>query len=586
MAKTISVPLQDHLEEEATSLATCWRITRRDDEEFFFTDHDVALLVDGNLYKADSGYKRTAVANDSSLSVDNLDIEGVFDNEEITEEDLRAGKFDYAQIRIFIVNWEDLSQGILRIRSGRMGEVGLTEQGVFKAELRGLTQQLSQRIGEVYQPECRADLGDDRCTIPIDPDERLDSHAYFVGDYIKVNTAIPDLRFLTHANIDGEDKVTTNVPTYGAKVALQGTTVKFGAQANEHSPTVADDVPSLVIYPADAGYAIGSADFCMEGYFNFKTLSTVAGLFGYFDGTDGWFLRYISVSGGTLEFSTFNGSSIEITVSGPVAGIATGTWYHIAVTRDRSGPDTIRIFLEGVEVLTETGNTETILSPASDGFVLGGVGESVSNVRSLDGYSDECRLTIGDPVYTSGFTVPTAEFPDPGGGGGADDQSVYENRIYMCEVAGTTAASQPTYDTVVGNTTVDGTAEFIAEEAWMRNGVVDTVTDRTTFTLTSDFDEVRAVDDWFNGGALQFEDGSNEGRSIEIRDWVQSTRTITLFLPTAFAIESGTLVRLYPGCDKLSSTCKDKFDNIINFRGFAHVPGQDEYVSYPDAKTA
>lgn len=584
MSKTISVGMQAHLDGEVTSLATCWQITRQDGVEFFFTDHDTQLLIAGDVFKPDSGYKRTAIANDSTLAVDNLDIEGVFDDDEITEQDLRAGKFDYAEIRIFTVNWADLTDGIIRMRRGRIGEVGLTEQGVFRAELRGLTQQLSQRVGEAYQPECRADLGDERCTIPIDPPVREDSKAYFVGDFIKVSTAIPNTRFLTHADVDGEDLVTTNVPTYGAKVALQGTTVKYGAQANEHSPTVTDDVPSLVIYPDDPLYSIGGADFCVEGYFNFKSLPTAAGLFGYFDGTDGWFVRYLSALGGTLEFNSFNGAAIEIVVSGAVS-LVTGTWYHIAVSRDRSGPDTFRIFVDGVEEVTETGNTETVLSPASDGFVLGGVGESVSNVRSFDGYSDECRLTIGEPVYTAGFTPLSAPFPDPGTGGD-ETQSQYENRIYENVVAGTTAATQPTYDTTVGNTTVDGTAEFDAVEAWMRDGTVDTVTDRMSFTLTSDFDEVRAVDDWFNGGGLQFESGENEGRTIEIRDWIQSSRTIELFLPASFTIQPGDKVRLYPGCDKLLSTCRDRFDNVINFRGFPHVPGQDEYTKYPDAKTA
>ncbi len=64
------------------------------------------------------------------------------------------------------------------MRRGWFGEVTLSEQGIFRTELRGLTQALSQRIGELYSPECRADLGDHRCKVPIHPPEIARSTAY------------------------------------------------------------------------------------------------------------------------------------------------------------------------------------------------------------------------------------------------------------------------------------------------------------------------------------------------------------------------------------------------------------------------
>ena len=46
-------------------------------------------------------------------------------------------------------------------------------------------------------------------------------------------------------------------------------------------------------------------------------------------------------------------------------------------------------------------------------------------------------------------------------------------------------------------------------------------------------------------------------------------------------ILSGDTVRLEPGCDKLAATCREKFDNFLNFRGFPHIPGEDWLISYP-----
>ena len=33
------------------------------------------------------------------------------------------------------------------------------------------------------------------------------------------------------------------------------------------------------------------------------------------------------------------------------------------------------------------------------------------------------------------------------------------------------------------------------------------------------------------------------------------------------------------GCDKQFPTCKAKFDNVVNYRGFPHIPGNDFAVS-------
>ena len=35
------------------------------------------------------------------------------------------------------------------------------------------------------------------------------------------------------------------------------------------------------------------------------------------------------------------------------------------------------------------------------------------------------------------------------------------------------------------------------------------------------------------------------------------------------------------GCDKRFATCRDRFANGINFRGFPQIPGNDFLVAYP-----
>jgi uncharacterized phage protein (TIGR02218 family) len=44
---------------------------------------------------------------------------------------------------------------------------------------------------------------------------------------------------------------------------------------------------------------------------------------------------------------------------------------------------------------------------------------------------------------------------------------------------------------------------------------------------------------------------------------------------------AGDAFTVTAGCDKRFATCRDRFANAANFRGFPHIPGNDFLVSYP-----
>ena len=155
-----------------------------------------------------------------------------------------------------------------------------------------------------------------------------------------------------------------------------------------------------------------------------------------------------------------------------------------------------------------------------------------------------------------------------------------DNTHYVCTVAGSTAATIPTYG---GTTVVDGTATFALDtNAWARNGIVTASEGARIFRAT--VTDVRAVDAWFNGGVVTFETGPNTGVSMEVKNWTQSTGQIELFLSVPFNVEPGDIFRVYPGCDKSIVSCAAIFGNAPNYRGFPDVPGQDALFSYPDAR--
>jgi len=188
MAKTISAALKLHIAGSTTTLCTCWLITRRDGVVYAFTEHDTDLVVSGTTYTASLGYTRTALASHTDMTVDNSELRGILDDTILTEADLNAGLLDMADVRVFVVNYADTTQGILKMRRGTLGDVILSPTGEYQTELRGLNQKLANMVGELWSPDCRADLGDTRCKIPIKPYDIARSTAYAVGVYVGVIT--------------------------------------------------------------------------------------------------------------------------------------------------------------------------------------------------------------------------------------------------------------------------------------------------------------------------------------------------------------------------------------------------------------
>lgn len=184
--KTISGGMDAHLQSTVTTLCTCWKVTRADGERYGFTDHDRDLTIGGIVYKAATGYYRTAITTSADTGVDNMDVSGFLDDASLNETELRNGAYDYATVEIFAVNWNNLNDGIIRLRYGLFGEVMIVSSGFFKVELRGLTQLFAQTIGEVYAPECRADLGDHRCKVQLVPNIRRSLQTYNSGARIIV----------------------------------------------------------------------------------------------------------------------------------------------------------------------------------------------------------------------------------------------------------------------------------------------------------------------------------------------------------------------------------------------------------------
>ena len=155
------------LGQEALHLAVCVRIERRDGQVVCLTTHDTPIAVGGETYETMSGVDATAVRQEAGAGVDNLDVGGLVSSDRITEADLLAGRFDGAQVRLFVVDWRQPNLAPLRLLSGYLGNIRL-QAGRYVAEVRSLSQRLGQQIGDLVSPSCRVKaLGDVQCGVNL-----------------------------------------------------------------------------------------------------------------------------------------------------------------------------------------------------------------------------------------------------------------------------------------------------------------------------------------------------------------------------------------------------------------------------------
>lgn len=164
--RVIDPALQAHLDSGATTLATCWRIMRRDGAVFGFTEHDRALDFGGTRYEPHSGADGTAIVSSADLAVDNSEIAGLLSSERLDAAELLSGRFDGAAVEIWRVNWAAPEQRLL-LKRGALGEVR-REGARFAAEIRGASHALNQPEGRLYQRLCDANVGDARCGVGLD----------------------------------------------------------------------------------------------------------------------------------------------------------------------------------------------------------------------------------------------------------------------------------------------------------------------------------------------------------------------------------------------------------------------------------
>jgi uncharacterized phage protein (TIGR02218 family) len=164
--RQFSLAFAEHIGSGATTLATCWRITRGDGVVLGFTDHDRPLSFEGMVFTPAHGLDAGEASSKLGAQTNTSEVIGILHAEAITEADIALGRYDGAVVEQFSVDWRNVEVRAL-LSTTTIGEI-VREDGRFRAELRSGQHALNVVKGRVYGALCDAVLGDRRCGVDLD----------------------------------------------------------------------------------------------------------------------------------------------------------------------------------------------------------------------------------------------------------------------------------------------------------------------------------------------------------------------------------------------------------------------------------
>ena len=501
--KTASAGLLSHFTLEETTISTCVKITRKDGSQLFFSDHDLDFSIDGDAYTGVGSIIQVSIESSLGYAVDTFDFAGILSAAGVSEADLRGGLYDNADFEIFQVNWSNLVDGKMPLKNGFLGRAKFDDRG-YTVEARGIKQKLQATIGRIVQAACRADLGDAKCGVRLDPPFWGSLQAYTVrpardaalGNVVKPTTENGRHFNCTTAGTSGASEPTWNL-TIGGTTA-DGSVVWTAIQVLTVTGTVTGVTDARVF--TDSSRA-ESHDFFMNGLVTWVTGAN-AGL-------------NMEVKLGRADESDTEQRSI------PLTKLPRDLPFF---SMDRTMPLLNGRSVTTVEIFHTTG------------------------VRNIN-------LHILERVSPGIYDVKASAAPLAQTGGG--------------------------WETVALAYVVPATGEFFVG-AWYSDTASRVEIDSAGSFETPISRGTKATEPAGAGVAIAEDIGLATPTGAIYSATVPPGGAIELFLPMVSPIQVGDTYKLSAGCDKSTDACKNKFDNILNFRGEPFVPGEIELVRFQD----
>ena len=163
--RTLPAVLAASLASGITTLCQCWLLIRKDGVQLGVTDHDSDLDAGGILFEANGGFEASSMEIAAGLATVGGEVSGALTSDRIIADDVEAGLFDGAELRVYLVDWQAPALDML-IGVSTLGEIKRAD-GRFIAETRNAFHAYDQEQGRLYTASCSAELGDGRCGVSL-----------------------------------------------------------------------------------------------------------------------------------------------------------------------------------------------------------------------------------------------------------------------------------------------------------------------------------------------------------------------------------------------------------------------------------
>ena len=193
-----------------------------------------------------------------------------------------------------------------------------------------------------------------------------------------------------------------NSGTSNKAITANGNAAASSVQSNFYGGSFAfDGTGDYLTASTSSDYIFGTGDFTLECWAYFNAVNTYNALITIHNGDANWNMRVDTVSG-TPRLLFYSGST-DIYSSSPTT-VATGRWYHFAITRQSSS---LKLWVNGVNEHTATvSNNYTI----NNTLHIGGQQNNLAGTY-LNGYIQDLRIYKGLAKYTQNF-IPASTDPD------------------------------------------------------------------------------------------------------------------------------------------------------------------------------
>lgn len=188
--------------------------------------------------------------------------------------------------------------------------------------------------------------------------------------------------------------------------------------------------------------------------------------------------------------------------------------------------------------------------------------EGVNYLNPTDGYSKYRKGIIGEAVIRNGTATP-----EMFGLGHLLNQTLGAK---TSRISRTVLGDAFCKVNLAGNT-VDGTPITTL-------ATIATVTSNKIFTVN-----IARPNDFYLQGWVEFTGGANSGRGLGSKQSIKTNTGVSIELVLAMSanVAVNDSLKLIAGCNRTREQCRDKFANIVSFRGEPDVPGLSKALTYP-----